>query len=49
MDKDKQEKKQKIKKPIDKRKMAQNIIILILVAAMLFSVAGSLIYYAIMS
>lgn len=39
--------KEKVKKPVDKRKMVQNIIILILVGAMLLSVAATLIYYLI--
>jgi len=38
-------KEKKIKRPIDKRKIAQNVVIIIMVAAMLLSVAGTLIYY----
>lgn len=45
MQKEKKNKEQKIKRPIDKRKIAQTIIIIIMVAAMVLSVAGTLIYY----
>ena len=38
------DKKTKIKKPLDKRKLIQNIVIIILVLAMLLSVAGTLIW-----
>lgn len=38
-------KEQKIKRPMDKRKIAQSVIIIIMVLAMLLSVAGTLIYY----
>ena len=40
-------KKTKIKKPLDKRKLIQNIIIIVLVVAMLLSVAGTLIMVSI--
>ena len=35
----------KNKKPLDKRKLIQNIVIIVLVLAMLLSVAGTLIWY----
>ncbi|MCI8518607.1 MAG: hypothetical protein HFJ51_00245 [Clostridia bacterium] len=35
----------KNKKPLDKRKLIQNIVIIVLVVAMLLSVAGTLIWY----
>ncbi len=40
-------KENKTKKPLDKKKLIQNIVILILVGAMLLSVAATLIYYII--
>ncbi len=39
------ERKQKIKRPMDKRRIIQSIVIIILVLAMILSIAGSLIYY----
>ena len=38
-------KEQKVKRPIDKRKIAQFVIVIVMVAAMLLSVGGTLIYY----
>lgn len=35
----------KMRKPLDKRKLIQNIVIIVLIAAMLLSVAGTLIWY----
>lgn len=40
-------KENKTKKPRDKRKMFQSAVIIIIIAAMLLSVAGTLIYYLI--
>lgn len=40
--------KKREKKPINKAKIAESVIILILIAAMLLSVAGTLIYYVLM-
>ena len=39
------QKVQKVKRPIDKGKIAQSVIILVIVGAMLLSTAGTLIYY----
>lgn len=39
-----EKKNKKEKKPVDRRKIIQNIVILILVGAMVLSVAASLIY-----
>lgn len=38
-------KEKKAKRPVDKKKLLQNIIILIIVGAMILSVAATLIYY----
>ena len=38
-------KEKKQRKPMDKRKLAQTIIIVFMIIAMLLSVAGTLIYY----
>ncbi len=43
--KNEEEKIQKVKRPIDKGKIAQSVIILVIVGAMLLSTAGTLIYY----
>lgn len=40
-------KEKKTKRPVDKRKILQNIVILIIVGAMVLSVAATLIYYLI--
>ncbi len=45
----KNNKVRKERKPLDKRKMVQNIIVIVLCAAMVLSVAASLIYALIMS
>lgn len=42
---EKEQKEQKVKKTIDKRKIAQSVIVIIMVLAMILSVAGTLIYY----
>lgn len=41
----KSKEEKKIKRPIDKQKIFQTIIITIIIAAMLLSVAGTFIYY----
>ncbi len=38
-------KENKTKKPRDKRKLIQSIVIIVIIVAMLLSVAGTLIYY----
>ncbi len=40
-------KENKTKRPRDKRKLIQSIVIIVIIAAMLLSVAGTLIYYLI--
>lgn len=40
-------KENKAKKPRDKRKIIQSAVIIVIIAAMLLSVAGTLIYYLI--
>ncbi len=44
MAKKEKEVKEKIKHPMDKKKLIQNVVIIILVVAMILSVAASLIY-----
>lgn len=48
MSKEENKLKKKEKRPINKAKFAQSVIILILIAAMLLSAAGTLIYYILM-
>lgn len=38
-------KTQKVKRPIDKRKIIQNAVIIVIIVAMLLSVGASVIYY----
>ena len=43
--KNEEPKVQKIKRPIDKGKIAQSVIIIVIIIAMLLSTCGTLIYY----